>query len=115
MISRIVLLTVQPGRIREFRTSLNEEFIPKIQTQAGFIENIESLDPNTGKFCCITLWQTPADEERYGKGLFQEMSRKLAPILAASMTVNTLPVENASAHKIHAGKAGMGQNKKLAA
>ncbi len=106
MISRIVQITVQPEKIREFKSVLNEEYLPKIQAQPGFVENLEALDTNTGRFCCITVWQTPMDEQRYGQGLFQEISRKLMPLAKTTPTVDTLPIENSSALKIHAGKAG---------
>jgi heme-degrading monooxygenase HmoA len=103
--SRIISCTIDPAKVKEFKAALNDRFLPRIQSQPGFQENIESLDPTTGQFSCITLWKTQADVERYDKGLFQEISSNLTPLLKGSPTVQTLPVENSSVHHIKAGTA----------
>ncbi len=105
MFSRIVSCTINPAKVNEFRTALNNEFLPRIQSQPGFVENIESLDPVTGQFSCVTLWETAADVEKYDKGLFQEVAAGLIPLLQGNPTVQTLPVENSSAHHVRAGAA----------
>ena len=105
MISRIVNCVIDPAKVDEFRTALNRQFLPRIQEQRGFIDNIESLDPATGQFCCTTLWETASDEQNYSKGLFQEVAAKLGPLMQGAPTVQTLPVENSSAHRVEAGKA----------
>ena len=104
MYSRIINCTINPDRVDEFRTALNTQ-LPRIQAQEGFIDNIESLDPATGKFCCVTLWESAADVEHYDSGLFKEIAAGLGPLMQSGPTVQTLPVENSSAHNIKAGKA----------
>ena len=71
----------------------------------GFVENVESLDPATGQFCCVTLWNTRRDVENYDNRLFREVADQLGPLMQNAPTVQTLPVENSSAHNIKAGKA----------
>lgn len=105
MFSRIVSCTINPAKVNEFRTALNNEFLPRIQSQPGFVDNIESLDPATGQFSCVTLWETAADVEKYDQGLFQEVAAGLVPLLQGNPTVQTLPVENSSAHHVRAGAA----------
>ena len=105
MYSRIISCKIDPSRIDEFRASLNSEFLPKIQSQPGFIDNIESLDSTTGEFNCTTLWKNKSDVENYDNGLFQEVAEKLGPLMTEAPSVKTLPVENSSAHRVAAGKA----------
>ena len=105
MFSRIVSCTINPAKVNEFRNALNNEFLPRIQSQPGFIDNIESLDPATGQFSCVTLWKTASDVEKYDKGLFQEVAASLVPLLQGNPTVQTLPVENSSVHHVRAGTA----------
>ena len=105
MFSRIVNCTIDPAKVTAFQKTLNTEFLPRIQSQQGFVENIDSLDPASGQFCCVTLWKSQADVDRYDKGLFQEIATKLKPLMTDGPTVKTLPVENSSAHKIKLGKA----------
>jgi len=91
--------------INEFRTALNGEFLPRIQAQPGFVDNIELLDPKTGEFSCTTLWKSESDVKNYDGGLFQEIAANLAPLMIEGPSVKTLPVENSSAHRVAAGKA----------
>jgi quinol monooxygenase YgiN len=105
MYSRIITCAIDPSRIEEFRTVLNRDFLPRIQNQPGFLENIESLDSSSGEFCCTTLWQSKEDVENYDKTLFQEVAAALGPMMVVAPTVRNLPVENSSVHGIAAGKA----------
>ncbi|MGH9542630.1 MAG: hypothetical protein ACRD2H_12195 [Terriglobales bacterium] len=105
MVSRIVNCTIDPEQVSGFKAALNDHFLPRIQALPGFVENIESLDPSSGKYCCVTVWQSSADEQRYGEGLFQEIARALTPMLKDAPRVETLPVENSSTQHVVAGQA----------
>jgi len=105
MYSRIITCKIDRSRIDEFRASLNNEFLPRIQSQPGFIDNIESLDTSTGEFCCTTLWKSRTDIEAYDDSLFQDVAAKLGPLMTEAPVVRTLPVENSSIHHVAAGKA----------
>ena len=105
MYSRTVTCKIDPTMIDEFRDALNGEFLPRIQAQPGFVDNIESLDSATGEFCCTTLWKSESDVKNYDSSLFQEIAANLAPLMVEGPSVKTLPVENSSAHRVAAGKA----------
>ncbi|MCU1269532.1 MAG: hypothetical protein JWN74_826 [Acidobacteriaceae bacterium] len=105
MYSRTVTCKIDPAMIDEFRDALNGEFLPRIQAQPGFVDNIESLDSTTGEFCCTTLWKSESDVKNYDSGLFQEIAANLAPLMIEGPSVKTLPVENSSAHRVAAGRA----------
>src|SRR5438132_879657 len=105
MHSRLATCTINPAKLNEFKNALNNQFLPRIQAQPGFVDNIESLDPATGQFSCMTLWKTAADVENYNNGLFQEVASKLSPLMKGSPNIQTLPVENSSVHHVKAGKA----------
>jgi quinol monooxygenase YgiN len=103
MVSRVISCTIQPGKVDEFRNAINEDFLPRIQAQQGFLENIESCDPESGEYCCVTLWESASDVRNYDNGLFQEIAARLVPMMQGSPTVKTLPVDNSSAHGVRAG------------
>ena len=106
MVSRIVHWTVEVAQMNGFKAAWNEQFLPRIQALPGFVENIESLDPSNGRFCCVTIWQTSADEQRYAEGLYQEMTRAFRPALKKEVPrVDTLPVLNSSTQHVFAGRA----------
>ena len=105
MLARIVTATVQPVKISEFRHLLNNKLLPVIQSQPGFLENIEALDPSTGRFSCTTLWKSREDIERYDNGVFPEIASKMSPMLQGNPVVQTLPVENSSTQHVRAAAA----------
>ena len=105
MIARIISCSVIPSKVSEFRALLNNIILPKVQSQEGFVENIEALDPNTGQFSCTTLWQSRSDVENYDNGAFPEIAAKMSPLLSGNPTVRTLPVENSSTHHVRAAAA----------
>lgn len=105
MYSRTITCKIDTSRIDEFRAALNHEFLPRIQAEPGFIDNIESLDPGTGEFCCMTLWKSPEDIASYDNGLFQEVAARLGSLMSEPPVVKTLPVENSSVHGVAVGKA----------
>jgi quinol monooxygenase YgiN len=104
MISRIVTCNVKEDKLKEFRNTLNQRFLPRIQQQHGFVDLVESLDTATGTFVCNTFWNTKQDVENYDNTLFQEISNALTPYLQNQPTVETLNVENSTIHNISAGK-----------
>ena len=106
MIARIINCTVTPSKVGEFRMLLNNTLLPKIQSQHGFVENIEALDPNTGQFSSTTLWQNRSDVENYDNGVFPEIAAKMSPLLNGNPTMQTLPVENSSEHNVRTAAAG---------
>ena len=103
MVTRLINCTIQPAKVDEFRHVINDEFLPRIQAQSGFLENIESCDPASGEYCCVTLWKSASDVRNYDNGLFQEIAARLVPMMQGTPTVRTLPVENSSVHNIRAG------------
>jgi len=105
MIARIVTCTVETAKINEFRKLLNDELLPLVQSQPGFVDNIEALDAHTGQFSCTTLWNTRTDVENYDNGVFPEVAARLSPLLRGSPAVLTLPVENSSTHHVRAAAA----------
>jgi hypothetical protein len=105
MIARIVTCTVQLPRVSEFRKLLNDQVLPLVQSQPGFVDNIEALDTNTGQFSCTTLWNSRDDVEKYDNTVFPEVASKMSPLLQGSPNVQTLPVENSSTHRVRAATA----------
>lgn len=104
MFSRIITCNIQRDKVDEFRNAVNNEFLPRIQAQPGFLENIESCDPSSGKYVCMTVWKSEADVRNYDHVLFQEIAGRLAPLMEGAPDVQTLLVENASAQNMRSGQ-----------
>jgi quinol monooxygenase YgiN len=105
MIARIITCTVTPSKVIEFRTLLNNTLLQRVQSQPGFVENIDALDPNSGQFIGTTLWRDRTAMENYDNTVFPEIAAKMSPLLNGNPTVQTLPVENSSVHHVRAAAA----------
>jgi quinol monooxygenase YgiN len=105
MISRIVDCNVKPDKLDQFKQTLNGTYLSRIKSQPGFVDVVESVDPDSGHFVCMTLWKGKNDVEKYDSGLFQEVASALGPLMTGPPKVHTLEVENSTPHKIAAGKA----------
>lgn len=103
MISRIVDINVKPENLTQFKSTLNENFVPRIKQQPGFVDLIESVDNQTGHFMCMTLWSSKEDVARYDSGLFQEIAAAVVPLASNQPTVHTMEVENATTHNLSKG------------
>src|SRR5439155_26273030 len=97
MHSRLVTCTINPAKLDEFKNALNNQFLPRIQALPGFVDNIESLNPATGQFSCMTSWRTASDVENYDNGLFKEVATNLVPLMQGHPTVQTPPDQKCSA------------------
>jgi quinol monooxygenase YgiN len=105
MISRIVDCQVRPEKLNEFRKALHEKFVPRIKSQTGFVDIIESIDVQSGRFVCNTFWKSRDDVNRYDNSLFQEVASSLTPYLSSEPRVETLEVETSTVHRISAGRS----------
>ncbi len=105
MFSRIVQCEIQTSKLGELRQALNDTVLPTLRQQPGFVDVIESCDPVTGDFVCMTLWRTNEDVQRYEREIFPQHAQQLQPLTTGEVTVKNLPVENSSIHRIAAGKA----------
>jgi len=105
MFSRIVDANIRTDKLNEFKTTLNREFVPRIKQQPGFVDLVESVDPASGHFVCMSLWKTQEDLDRYNNTLFQEIATAVTPLLSDPPKVHSGKVENSTVHKVAAGQA----------
>src|SRR5512141_2150725 len=103
MFSRIVQCTLKNNRLDEARQTLNTDVLPQLRKQPGFIDVIESLEPNTGHFVCMSLWRTREDADRYGNTEFNRIATRLREFVTDEPTVNTYQVETSTIHNIAKG------------
>ena len=105
MVSRIIQVDIKPERLHDLRQALDSTVIPNLKQQPGFVDAVESSDPNTGRFVCLTLWKSREDADRYGNTAFLEHAQMLTPLCASEPSVQTLEVETSTVHNIAATKA----------
>jgi len=103
--SRMVEVNLKTDKLNEVRNTLNNEVLPSIKKQPGFVDVIEAIDPASGHFFCQTLWKDKESLERYANDIFPTFAPKLEKFLTAEPKMYTLQVETSTAHAIAKGKA----------
>ncbi len=106
MFARVVDLNCKPGKIEELRTRLDQEIIPILKKQQGFVDELVlNSEQETGHVLAISLWNTKDDAERYQREQYAKIAEILRPGLAGEPRVNTYNVDLSTPHKIAAKAA----------
>ncbi len=101
MIARRFEVNLRPERSNEFRNLYENEILPIIRRQPGFLDELALVtETNTSRYIVITLWKTKTDVENYQKREFQRVLEMLKPFLAGTPTMEYLTVEHTSFRKV---------------
>ncbi|HUR36287.1 MAG TPA: hypothetical protein VM009_00620 [Terriglobales bacterium] len=105
MYSRIIDVNLKTDKLNEIRATLNNEILPVIKNQPGFIDLIDGLDATSGHFICQTFWKDKESVERYTNNVYPTFQPKLEKFLTAEPKSYILEIETSTVHQISRGKA----------
>ena len=98
MFARKVSMQLQSGGAAEFKHKIENEVIPLLRKQKGFLDEITFLYPN-GKEVHASLWETAETAEAYNRGAYPAVTKILAPVVVGTPRVQTYEVLNSTLHK----------------
>jgi quinol monooxygenase YgiN len=106
MFTRIVECNVKPGKSEEFTRKIDQEIIPILKDQQGFVdESILVSTTNREQIFSISTWHSREDAERYHREHYPRIVSRVESLLIAPPEVQTFEVRSSVTHKIAAGKA----------
>ena len=106
MFTRIVECHVKPEKKDEFTRKLNQDVLPVLQKQPGFVDLIGLNDENESEhIVAISFWKSKEDADRYHREQYNRISDQLRPLVKQEPTVRTYTVNTSTSHKIAAVKA----------
>lgn len=106
MYTRVVEITAKPGKARELCQTINQEILPILQQQSGFVDEVvmtSETDPN--RVLALSFWKRKEDAERYHQNQFNVIQDKLRNHAATTPRVQPFNVHTSVAHGIAAEKA----------
>lgn len=106
MLARVVEMNVIPDKLEKLRTLVDNEVVPLIKKNPGFVDLIgltNSKTPNT--LLNILLFKTKNDLEKYERETIPTIMQKIRPFLLNDPKVEICNVETSTFHKIMAGMA----------
>ncbi len=105
MYTRIAKCNINPGKNSEVTRVLNNEILPELASQPGFVDAVELYGDNEpGTLVSITFWKTKEQAQQYHRDVFPRFAQKLESV-TSNWTVTGYNVETSSMHRIAAGKA----------
>ena len=102
MFARSVSVQLKANSTKEFTRTLENEIIPLLRKQKGFLDEITLIAPGGLEAIGISLWDQKDHAEAYNRGAYSEVEKALAKVVEGTPEVQTYEVSNSTFHKIAA-------------
>ena len=100
MFARHVLLRLKAKTAPEFTRLMEQEVIPMLRKQKGFLDEVTFISPDLTEAVGNSFWETKADAEAYTRTGYPEVLNSLKTVVDGTPTVGTANVSNSTFHKI---------------
>jgi len=99
MFARKVSMHLKANGAAEFKQKVENEVIPLLRKQAGFLDEITFLYPSGKEVHAYSLWESAEDAEAYNRGAYSEVTKMLASAIEGTSRVQTYEVLNSTLQK----------------
>ena len=100
MYARRVSLDLKPNTKADFTNKLQDEIIPLLRKQKGFLDEITFVNAAGKEAFAVSLWDNKENAEAYNRGSYAEVTKILATLVEGTPQVQTYEVANSTFHKI---------------
>jgi heme-degrading monooxygenase HmoA len=105
MFARCVSIFLEADSIALFTRTINEEVIPLLRKQKGFIDEIVITVPGGTEVVGISLWDRKENLEHYSRDTFPQVQKTLANVIEGTPVVQIYEVTSSTFPKIAAHAA----------
>ena len=99
MFARKVSMHLKVNGAAEFKKKIENDIIPVLRKQAGFLDEITLLYPSGKEVHAFSLWETAEHAEAYNRGTYPEVTKMLASVVEGAIRVQTYEVLNSTLQK----------------
>ena len=99
MFARKVSVRVKPDSSSQFLQKMENEIIPILRKQKGFLNELTLISRSGKEFYAYTFWESAEDAEQYECTASGEMASLMADLLDGPVRVNAYSVANSTFHK----------------
>jgi hypothetical protein len=100
MFARKVSMQLKPNGVAAFKNKIENEIIPVLRKQKGFLDEITFLYPNGKEVHAFSLWETAEDAEAYNRGVYPALAQDMAALIEGVLRVQTYEVLSSTVHKL---------------
>jgi heme-degrading monooxygenase HmoA len=105
MFVRKISMRLKPDAAPEFIRKMEEEIIPLLRKQAGFLDEMTLLAQSGKEVYAYSFWESSTDAENYDKTEFARITAMLSGVIEGVLRVHTYMVANSTFHKMAAAVA----------
>ena len=105
MYARSVSLHLKANSAAEFTRAIEEEVIPLLRKQEGFLDEVTLAVPGGTEAVGISLWDRKESAETYNRDTYPQVQKALSKVTEGTPAVKTYEVTNCTFHKIAAHAA----------
>jgi hypothetical protein len=106
MFARVVECQSKVGRSEQVGSKLNNDVLPILQKQPGFVDFLTLSDKtNPAGWCASAFWTSREDAEEFYRQHYDTITEVLKPILESPPTFETFAVNASTAHRIAVARA----------
>src|SRR5438477_272778 len=100
MFARHVAVKLKPGTLTEFTSVMDNEILPWLRKQKGFLDMITLAATGDREIVSISFWDQEENAQLYNSTTYPEVLHTLKKILAGTPQVRTFSVVGSTLHKI---------------
>ena len=105
MFARHVAVKLKPGTLAEFTRVMDNEILPWLRKQKGFLDTITLAVPSGREIVSISFWDQEENAQVYDSTGYPEVLHILQKILAGTPQVRTFDVVSSTLQKVDLSKA----------
>lgn len=104
MFARHVAVKLKPGTLGEFTKVMDNEVLPWLRQQKGFLDTITLAVPGGREIVSISFWDQAENAQIYNSTSYPEALQILKNILAGTPQVRTFDVVSSTLQKLDTAK-----------
>ena len=100
MFARKVAARLQPNSLKEFTNLIEEEILPWLRTQEGFLDLITLAAPDGSEVATISFWDHEGNAQAFDASGYPEAVKLLAKLLDGVPYVKTFDVVSSTLQRL---------------
>jgi hypothetical protein len=100
MLARHVTMQLKPNLEKEFPVMFEEEIVPLLKKQKGFVDELLLVAPTTKESVAISLWETKDYAEIYNREVYPRVEKMLERYIEGVPFIQNFEEKYATFHEI---------------
>lgn len=100
MFARHITLALKPTAVKEFPVIFENEILPLLKRQKGFVDELLLVTPEKNEVVAISLWEKKEYAEIYNRELYPKIEKMLEMFVVGVPIIKNFEAEYSTFHKV---------------